>query len=142
MKRNIIFKIVAAVVLIGVVIGLGVFAYRAGITQGLSMDAQQFEGGRFPAAPYMGYHHPGFGFGGFLLPLFLMLLAFSAIRALVWSGPRRWHHMHGYRGMHPGAGYGHCERGVPPMFDEWHRRAHEQEKADAKPSTDSENKPE
>jgi hypothetical protein len=127
MKRNIIFKIVAALVLVGAVLALGAFAFRAGVAQGLAMDPQQLEGGRFPAVPYMHYGRPVFGFGGFLIPLFLILLAFSAIRALVWSGPRRWHYMHGHWGTPHMAGYGSCDRGVPPMFAEWHRRAHAQE---------------
>ena len=143
MKHNLIFKIIAVLVLVGAVIGLGIFSYRAGMSQGLALDPQQFEGGRFPTVPDMAYGHPRIGFFGLLVPLFLMLMAFSAIRALVWGGTRHWHHMHGYRGMHPGAGYGYCERGVPPIFDEWHRRAHDQgPDADKKSPGAEENTPE
>jgi len=126
MKRNTIFKIIAAVLLIGVIVGVGAFAYRAGMSQNLAIDPQQFDGGKFPMAPHMVYGHRGFHPGGFLIPFFLILLVFGAIRTLFWGRPRRWHHMHAYRAM-KGAGYGNCDRGLPPMFDEWHRRAHEQE---------------
>jgi hypothetical protein len=130
MKRNTIFKIIAAVVLIGAIVGLGAFAYRAGMSQGIAsgmeFDPQQFEGGKFPMTPHMGYGYRGFHPGGFLIPFFLILLVFGAIRSLFWRGPRRWHHMHGPRGMYKGAGYGCWEAGVPPMFDEWHRQAHAQ----------------
>lgn len=138
MKRNTIFKIIAAVVLIAAVIGLGVFAYNTRMSQGMPFDPQQFEDGNFPMAPHMAYGNRGFHPGGFLAPLLLMLLVFGAIRSLFWGSRRRWHHMHGFRAMHKGAGYGTCEEGVPPMFDEWHRRAHEQDaEADPKsPDTD------
>lgn len=126
MKRNTIFRIIAALVLIAAIVGLGAFAYRAGMSQGMAIDPQQFESGRFPTAPYMAYGYRGFHPGGFLVPFFLMLLVFGAIRSLLWGGPRRWRHMHGYPGMYRGAGFANCERGLPPMFEEWHRRAHEQ----------------
>jgi hypothetical protein len=127
MKRNTIFKIIAAIVLIGAIVGVGAFAYRAGMSQSLAIDPQQFEDGTFPMAPRMGYGSRGYNPGGFLIPLFMGLLVFGAIRTLFWGGPRRWHHMHGYRGMYTGTRYDNCEQGLPPMFDEWHRRAHEQE---------------
>jgi hypothetical protein len=68
----------------------------------------------------MRFHHPfGFGFGcfGILIPLFLFFLALKAFRFAVW-GPRwGWGHHHGPWSRH-------WEDGVPPMFNEWHKRAH------------------
>ena len=68
----------------------------------------------------MPFHGPHFGFGfgffGFLIPLFLFLLALRAFRFLFW-GPR-WGHHRGHWGRH-------WEGGAPPMFEEWHKRAHE-----------------
>ncbi len=64
---------------------------------------------------------PFFGFGciGLLIPLFLLFLAFGAFRRLMW-GPRwGWHHMRYGRWMGDEG-----EAGLPPMFAEWHRRAH------------------
>jgi len=56
------------------------------------------------------WHRPwGFGF----FPFFFVLLCFFLVRRAFWGGPRRgWHH---YRD------------GVPPRFEEWHRRAHERD---------------
>jgi len=128
MKRNTIIKIIAAVVLIGAIVGVGAFAYRAGMASGIEFDPQQFEDGTYPIVPRMGmgYGYRGFHPCGFLIPLFLFLLVFGTIRTLFWGRPRHWHHMYGYRGMHRGTGYGYCQDNVPPIFDEWHRRAHEQ----------------
>ena len=51
---------------------------------------------------------------GPLLALFLLFVALKSFRFLFW-GPRwGWGHHHGHWG----------ERGVPPMFDEWHKQAH------------------
>jgi hypothetical protein len=62
----------------------------------------------------------GFGFLGFLIPLFLIFLALRAFRFLFW-GPRwGWgHRMYGH-----GPWGRDWENGVPPMFEEWHKRAH------------------
>jgi hypothetical protein len=56
----------------------------------------------------------GFGFGFFpFFPLFFILFWAFVLRGMFWRG--------GWRGR--GCGYD----GVPPAFDEWHRRAHEKE---------------
>ncbi|MEW5827256.1 MAG: hypothetical protein AB1846_00085 [Chloroflexota bacterium] len=123
MNRYIVFRLVSALVLIAVIATLGWFAYRAGFAQGAAADIQlqAGEGGVVPY-PYYGYgfrphFFPAFGFFGLLIPLFLVFLAFGAFRRMVW-GPRwGWHHRpHGPWG-----------EGVPPMFAEWHKRAHGEE---------------
>ncbi|HEX9246269.1 MAG TPA: hypothetical protein VGA35_08905, partial [bacterium] len=71
----------------------------------------------YPAYPY-GYpfHGPfGFGFFGLLGPILFIFLLFALARGLFWRG-------YGY-GCGRGGG-----RGVPPRFEEWHRRAHAQPK--------------
>lgn len=90
---------------------IAIGAYNAGVTQGIA------ESGRMIAAPPAGapvvYMWPrpwGFGFFPFF-PLFFLLLFFFVARGLLWRG--RWH-----RGWH------YRYEGVPPMFEEWHRRAH------------------
>jgi hypothetical protein len=87
---------------------IGIGAYKAGVAQGMA------ESGRMIAAPPAGipyvYVSPrpwGFGF----FPLFVLLLFFLALRGLFWRG--RWH-----------AGGRYRYEGVPPVFEEWHRRAH------------------
>ena len=101
-------------------------AYYAGLERGQATSAQVPAGERVQAPlPYyaMPYGLPffGLGFGPFacLIPFFLICLAFAALRGLMWSGRRGWggHMRHGPWGT-PGS--------LPPMFEEWHRRMHEQ----------------
>ena len=89
-----------------------IVAYNVGFSHGLTQQLVA-QGGQVPALlyPYGWYRPWGFGFG---LPiLFFILFWFVLARTLFWG--RRWHHGYGYPGW----------RGVPPVFDEWHRRAHE-----------------
>ena len=131
MNGNTGLRIVSALVLLAAIAGIGFFAYQAGIAQGspITIEAPAGDANTVPAPyPYYGYgygmpfHHPfGFGFGCFgpLLALFLIFIALKSFRLLFW-GPRwGWGH-------HSGRGpWGrHWENGVPPMFDEWHKRAH------------------
>ena len=130
MNGKIGLRIVAALVLIAAIAGIGFFAYQAGVAQGspITIQAPSGDANGVPAPyPYYGYgmpfHHPygfGFGFGCFgpLLALFLLFLAFKSFRLMMW-GPRwGWGH-------HRGGPWGrHWENGVPPMFEEWHKRAH------------------
>lgn len=134
MNDKVGFRILAAVVLIAAIAGIAFFAFRAGVAQGSPVTIEAPSGGpstspgsALPAPyPYYGYgygmrfHHPfGFGFGCFgpLLILLLLFLALRSFRFLFW-GPRwGWGHHGPWR-------HGWGERGVPPMFDEWHKRAH------------------
>ena len=139
---RIVFRIVSAFVLLVAIAGIGYFAYQAGITQGLAQNVQALSGQTpttnlpyyaFPYGPrFIGWG--GFGLFGCLIPLFLIFLAFAALRGLFWFGPHRWRfHHHGPWGMPHEPGTGDWDRGVPSMFDEWHRRSHEkpaQEPAD------------
>ena len=105
-------------------------AYNVGVSHGVAQTAvaqavtgQGSGSGQAPVVlpPYAygyGWHRPwgfGFGFPFFLLFIFLW---FGVFRGLFWGwGGHRWRHRYDV-----GAG------GVPPSFDEWHRRAHEQMK--------------
>ena len=126
MTRNTGLRILSVLVLIAAVAGIAFFAYQAGFANGSPVTLEAPSGQSEPAPypyPYYGmpFYRPwGFGFGcfGILIPLFLFFLAIHALRVLFW-GPRRW-----------GRGYGHgpwrhgWEGDVPPMFVEWHKRAH------------------
>jgi hypothetical protein len=101
---------IAALVIAGAV-AIGVGAYNAGVAQGI------VESGRLIAAPqtatpyvYVWPRPWGFGFFPFF-PFVMLLLFFFVVRGLFWRN--RWHGSGRYR-----------DAGVPPMFDEWHRRAH------------------
>ena len=134
MNRSVIFRIVMALVLLGALGAIGVFAYNAGVARGIAANVQAPASGSAAAPlvypPYAYWHRsPFFGFGGFgcfgvLIPLFLVFLAFAALRGLFWHGPHHWRRMgYGPWGMHPTGDPG---ADVPPMVAEWHRRMHEQ----------------
>ena len=121
-------RIVSALVLIAALAGIAFFAFQAGVARGspITIEAPSGDANAVPAPyPYYGYgmpfHRPyglGFGFGCFG-PLLAFFLIFLAFRFLFW-GPR-------WGGGHNG-GHGPWRRnwgegGVPPMFEEWHKRA-------------------
>ena len=90
-------------VLLSLVIAVG--AFTLGLAHGAHMA--QVPAGAFPGhGPHAG---PPGGFGWFLFPLAFVAL-FFILPALCFGGRRGWH-----------GGPGH---GVPPAFEEWHRRAH------------------
>jgi hypothetical protein len=91
---------------------VGVFAYNAGVAHGLAANppAQEVAMGWRPGL----WFHPF----GLLVPLFFVFLWLSVLRGLWWGAP--WRRRYGYGWDGPLSG------GVPPQFEEWHRRAHEQ----------------
>jgi hypothetical protein len=133
MNGKIGLRIVSALVLIAAIAGIAFFAFRAGVSQGspITIEAPSGESAPVPYPHYgygygMRFHHPfGFGLGcfGILIPLFLFFLALKAFRFAFW-GPR-WGHHGPWR-------HGWGERGVPPMFDEWHKKAHGESAEDKK----------
>ena len=120
MYRHIVFRIIAGLVLLAAIVGIAFFAYQVGVTHGTAVNVQMPTTGNIQS--YQSYFwQPFFGFGifGLLFVFFLLMLAFSAMRRLIF-GPR-W----GWRHMNRGPmGHGPWGEGVPPMFAEWHRRAH------------------
>jgi hypothetical protein len=128
MNGKIVFRILAGLVLLAAIAGIAFFAFNAGVAQHLQLSANS--GGQAPSpnygspytTPFSWYPFPFLGFGCFapLIALFLLFLAMRAFSVLFW-GPRwgHWGHMH--RGWHRG---GWDESDVPPMFQEWHKRAH------------------
>jgi hypothetical protein len=124
--NNIGLRIVAALVLVAAIAGIAYFAFQAGVAQGSPITIEAPSGETVPA-PYLyhgyGFHRPwgfGFGFFGFLILLFLFFLALRAFRFLFWGSRWGWgHHHYGPWGRH-------WENGIPPMFEEWHKRAHGQ----------------
>jgi hypothetical protein len=104
-----ILLIAALVAIVAVAVGIG--AYDAGLARGIA------ESGRAVAAspqgtPFVYVWPRPWGFGFFpIFPLVFFLLFFFAIRGLLWRGSWR-------------RGWACGPYGVPPAFDEWHRRAH------------------
>jgi len=133
MNRHGVFRFVLLLILVGAVIGIGALAFNAGVTQGIAVGAQASAGdsAQLPYPTYLlPYGRPWIGLGGFgcfgvLMVLFLLFLIFGAVRAMFWRGPWGGHPMHhAMWGAPPGGGTGERARSVPPVFDEWHRRAH------------------
>lgn len=142
MNRRIVLGIVVVLVLIVGAVAAGGLGFRLGVMQGLaanpSLAAPQGNGtvAPFYGAPYFyGYGRPWgwgfpFGFLGCLFPLLGILLVFFLIRGLFWRGG--WGGRHGWggrgwdqSGYGPGGhDFGPGGQGVPPMFAEWHKRAH------------------
>jgi hypothetical protein len=133
MNRHVLFRILLLLVLVGTVIGVGALAFNAGVTQGIALGAQPSAGDSaqalHPGFP-LPYGRPWVGFGGLLcfgVPMFFLFLflVFGAARAF--SGRGHWvgHAMHhGPWGTPPEGGNAEWAKTVPPILDEWHRRAH------------------
>ena len=112
MGRRFGFQVLLGLVMLAMLAGVGVYTYNLGVAHGLTAAAPATAPGA--TAPVVFYPRPwGFGFGFFpFFPLAILFWIF-VIRGLFWRG--RWG---GY-----GYGCGHRYGGVPPAFDEWHRRA-------------------
>ena len=106
MNRRI--AMVAAFVLVALALAgvIGTGAYRAGLARGLA-EASNVPG------PWL--YHGLFWYPGpfaILFPLLGLLIVLAAVRRLFWHGGC-------------GGGRGSWTNGVPPVFEEWHRRAHQ-----------------
>jgi len=106
----------AVLVVALVAVGVGAVAYNLGVARGLALSAGAQVAGQVagPGAfyPYGWYRPWGFGFG-FFTPFLFFALWVLVFRTLFWGGPWRRHRYYVGRGE------------MPPMFDEWHRRAHD-----------------
>ena len=98
---------------LAVALAVGAVGYNVGVSHGLAMAAPAAgaPGAAVPYMPYMWYRPWGFGFG----PLFFLFVFFFLFRGLLWGG----YYRRGWR-------HGYPDGGVPPRFEEWHRRAHEE----------------
>jgi hypothetical protein len=117
MKIRFVLSMVLVLVIIAGAIGLGTYAYNAGMAQGLAQSGRIAAPDGVAVAPYYSpyiYHPFNFGFGGFLFSCFFIFLIFGLVRAIF--GHRHWG-MHGRRGMWNGD--------FPPMAAEWHRKMHD-----------------
>ena len=112
MSRGHGFGWLAGLLVLGLLAGVGIYTYNLGMAQGLAQAATAAAApGTVPMVPM--YWRPwGFGFGFFpFFPFLFVFFLFAAVRGLFW----RRHRWYGPRWS---------EGGVPPMFEEWHRRAH------------------
>ena len=105
------FRLVIALLAVATLVSVGFYSYNAGMARGVAESGRVIAspGG---AAPTIFWPRPwGFGFGFPLFPLFFVFFWIFVLRGLFWRGghwSRRW-------GVD----------GVPPAFEDWHRRIHE-----------------
>lgn len=137
-ENNTGLRVLSALLLVAAIAGIAFFAFRVGVAQGspVTIEAPSGQAQTVPAPyPYYGYgmpfYHPwgwgfGFGFLGFLIPLFLFFLALRAFRFLLWGSRWGWGH------RHHGPWGRNWENGVPPMFEDWHKRAHGEQPSENK----------
>jgi len=149
----IVLRVIALVLLVGLVVG-GIFmAFRAGEAQGISQSpaaataiVQSAESGQpVPVPPMMygrpyGYGYPMYGHHGFFFPLgaicgsiFFLFLIFGLMKLVFFGGMRH----RGWEGHHHGPWGRHWENGVPPMFEEWHKKAHGDKSVDENKESES-----
>jgi len=138
----IVLRVIGILLLLGLIAG-GVFmAFQAGQAQGISQApvvataiAQAAETGQgAPIPPMMygrgygyGYDYPMYGhhfgffpFGAICGSLFFLFFFFGFMKMIFF---RHMWHGEGQHGHHGRWGR-HWEDGVPPMFNDWHKRAH------------------
>lgn len=147
-RGSFVLRLIGILLLVGLMIGGGIMAYRAGVAQGIAQApavvealSNANESGQGIPAPGYGYGYcypfhglrPHFGFFPFggILGFILALLLFFGLLRLVFFRPWAWHYgpMHG-RG--PWKGYGH-PWGPPP----W---AREDKEGEAEADTEKEDK--
>jgi hypothetical protein len=107
------FGWLGGVIAVGLMLMVGLLAYNIGVSHGLAQSAAVAAGGQGvpPFAPWRhGLWGPGFGVG-FIFPLLFLFFWVAILKRLFWGGG--WHHYRRYGG-------------VPPAFEEWHRRMHAQ----------------
>lgn len=144
----IVLRVIGFLLLIALIIGGGAMVYRAGMAQGISQApavataiVQSAESGQtVPVPPMMygrpyGYGYPMYGHHGFFFPfgaicgsIFFLFLIFGLMKMVFFGGMRH----RGWEGHKHGPWGRHWENGVPPMFDEWHKQAHEEKPDESK----------
>jgi hypothetical protein len=123
-------RVLASLILIGLIVAIGVGVYNAGVSAGLAQTVVDPSGApvTYYPGPYV-WHGWGFGIFGIFFWILGIFLIFALLRAILgwgrWSG-------RGYRDWsHRPNGYG----GPREHFEDWHRRAHEPGAPDGGPPT-------
>jgi hypothetical protein len=147
-NKGLVFRIIGVILLMGLIAAGGFMTYQAGVAQGtaqapevaaaiekaaesgqaVNVPPMMYGDGFYPHGYGYSYGMHGFGHHFMLFPFgicgsILFVLFFFGLLRMIFR-PWRHGHMHGPWGRH-------WEDGVPPMFNEWHKRAHgEGEKAE------------
>jgi hypothetical protein len=126
---NTAFRVIAALLLVGVLVAIGAGVYNAGVSQGLAQNVTAVASGA-PAVAYgyypgfVGHWGWGFGFFGIFFWILGIFLIFGLLRAAFGWG--RGGHGYGRWGGHGPGGWNQPGSGDPrrEMLDQWHRDAH------------------
>jgi len=121
------FRVLAAILLVVVTVGIAGAVFQAGYIAGAAGDVSAVAGG-----PWYGWHMFGWGLGGglfsFLGTLLFLFLVIGLVRAAFGGGPRdRWGHgpRHGW-GSSDSSGrehFGRWQDQAREIHDEWHSRS-------------------
>jgi hypothetical protein len=132
MNRRIVLGILLVLLLAAVTVTVGGMAYNAGVARGLADSGKLVAPeGALPMMYGAPFFYGGWGWGwGFglarcLIPLLGFFFFFAILRVIFWRGRWGWRRGWGERGQH-WKDFGPEGQGTPPMFEEWHRRAHGQ----------------
>jgi hypothetical protein len=145
-RNGFIFRLIGALLLLGLIAGGAFMAYNAGVAQGIAQAPEvavaiekAAENGQVaPISPMRGYgydyphpygfRHPHFfnPFGAICFSIFFLFLFFGFMKMIFF---RRMGHRWGHHGYHGPWGK-NWEGNVPPHFEEWHKRAHGEKPVD------------
>ncbi len=150
MKKGpfILFRVLGLLLVLGLIAGAGAFSFKAGMARG-AMQAPEVaaaiekaaeDGQAVPPmmyghgyAPYgygygmRGHGHFGFfPFGAICGSIFFLFFFFGFMKMMFF---RRMRHGWGHHGHHGPWGKD-SDGNVPPMFNEWHKRAHGEQPAE------------
>ena len=160
MKKGpfILFRVLGLLLVLGLIVGAAAFSFKAGEARGVmqapavatAIEKAAEDGQAVPPMMY-GYGHPyGYGYGmrgyghhfGFFPfvaicgSIIFLFFFFGFMKMLFFRGMRRgWGH-HGHHGP-----WGKdWEGNVPPMFNEWHKRAHGEQPTEDKADGETDKK--
>ncbi len=150
MKKGpfILFRVLGLLLVLGLIAGAAAFSFKAGEARGVmqapavatAIEKAAENGQAVPpmaygyGSPYgygygmrgYGHHFGFFPFGAICGSIFFLFFFFGFMKMIFFRGMRRgWGH-HGHHGP-----WGKdWEGNIPPMFNEWHKRAHGEQPAD------------
>ena len=114
MNYRFVRALLVAVLLIAAIAAVGFYTYNLGVAHGVAETGRLVVPGGPNGMPIVAFWPRPWGYGFFpFFPLLFILFWVFVLRALFWRG--HWRRSYG--------GWG----GVPPAFEEWHRRMHEQQ---------------
>lgn len=140
-RNGFIFRLIGVLLLLGLVAAGGFMTYKAGVAQGIAQAPQVAEaiqqaaedGNTAPIPPMyghgygygypyaFGYRHHFNPFGAICFSILFLFFFFGFLKMIFF---RPWRRGWGHHGHHGPWGKS-WDGGVPPMFNEWHKRAHE-----------------